>query len=458
MKKGFKKVLGMAACLLMFFAVGCSSDGDSSGKETGNNNTGSAGIYITVDGTIKCDFCEKEYQKKADVLACEHYKCSVCGTAYKTEEGPLSCVDHITVKFIDSTGVNSDVTQTVKSGSKVNVPDWNGDGFELSWESDNASYSDPAAVLECEGAVSVTFTAKYTTVYICDFCGQKYYSREESDSCGHYICQNENCEKHISGYATALEAENCGLKNGCPHYSVTCECGAVYSSDADKNACVHYTVSFTDPDGLNTASIQILKAGTRPVVPKWIKENYTLSWSSEVTDAAADVTYTAVWTELPKCSNCGEHYATEAAAGNCARIDGCPQFGKDNDWVAGDAALPSWLSGISGSATSDNKKVPYASKNYTRYVKIAKNTTITVTPGKTGNITLYIAANKDSTDVSKTASAVCNGVSAGSSYNLPAYNTTPSPYVVAVSEEMVGKPVLFKTSYETLWFAITLNE
>lgn len=464
MKKGLKKVFALTSVLLMIFAAGCSDDGESSGKTGGTGaggttaDNGMVGIDITIDGTIRCGFCGKEYQKMAAAEACEHYKCGICGTAYKSADGVLACADHVTVTFVDSSGSNENVVQTVKSGSKVNVPDWSVTGAELKWESDSENFADPAGVFEGEGSVSVTFTAKYIIVYSCEFCGKNYYVQEEAEGCVHYICNNEYCEKHESGYASREEADNCALKDGCPKYSVTCECGTVYLNDADKEACVHYTISFTDPDGTNEKVLQIVKEGKVPVVPAWTKTNYTLSWSAEIVAAAGDAEYTAVWTELPKCSNCGEHYATEAAAGNCEKQDGCPQFGKVNVWVAGDA-LPSWLSGISGSATSDSKKVPYAAKNYTNYMKIVKNTAITVTPVKTGNITLYLAANKDSTSADKIASAEFNGAALGSSYNLPAYKASnPAPYVIAVTEEMVGKPVVFKTSYETLWFAITLNE
>lgn len=460
MKKGFKKVLRGAACLLMIFAAGCSSDGGSSGKGSvaGDSENGTVGISVTVDGTIKCNFCGKEYQKKAEALACQHYRCDVCDSAYKSAEEVLTCTDHITVTFVDSAGVNDDVSQTVKSGNTVNVPDWSVAGKELTWESNNDAYSDPTAVLECEGSVSVTFTSKYTTIYTCGFCGKTYYAQNEADDCVHYICQNEDCEKHISGYATEVEADSCSLKDGCPAYTVTCECGTVYSTDAEKEACVHYTISFTDPDGTNEKVSQIVKEGKVPVVPAWTKTNYSLSWSAEIVAAAGDTEYTAVWTELPKCPNCGEHYATEAAAGNCEKQDGCPQFGKVNVWVAGDA-LPSWLSGISGSATSDKEKVPYDAKKYEKYLKIKKDIAITVTPVMEGNITVYIASNKGSPDASKTASAKFNGAAVGSAYQLPAYSAVnPDPFVIPVTEEMVGKPVVITTTSEALWFAITLNE
>lgn len=316
MKKGLKKVLRGAACLLMIFAAGCSSDGGSSGKGSvaGDSENGTVGISVTVDGTIKCNFCGKEYQKKAEALACQHYRCNVCDSAYKSAEEVLTCTDHITVTFADSEGV--------------------------------------------------------------------------------------------------YEAEP-----------------------------------------------QIIKAGVNPVVPSWTKENFTLSWSSEITAATENVTYTAIWTELPKCSNCGEHYATETAAANCAKIDGCPQFGKDNDWVAGDASPAAWLTGMTGTVSSDKRKVPYAAKNYKEYLKIKRDIAITVTPVMEGNITVYIAANKDSTDSNKTASATFNGAAVGSAYQLPAYNAVnPDPFVIPVTEEMVGKPVVITTSYEALWFAITLNE
>ena len=461
MKKGFKKVLRGAACLLMIFAAGCSSDGGSSGKGSvaEDSENGTVGISVTVDGTIKCNFCGKEYQKKAEALACQHYRCNVCDSAYKSEEETLTCTDHITVTFVDSAGANDDVSQTVKSGSTVNVPDWSVAGKELAWESNNDAYSNPAAVLECEGSVSVTFTAKYTTIYTCGFCGKTYYAQNEADNCVHYICQNEDCEKHNSGYATKAEADSCSLKDGCPAYTVTCECGTVYSTDAEKESCVHYTITFADSEGVYEAEPQIIKAGVNPVVPSWTKENFTLSWSSEITAATENVTYTAIWTELPKCSNCGEHYATETAAANCAKIEGCPQFGKDNDWVAGDASPAAWLTGMTGTVSSDKNKVPYAAKNYKKYLKIKRDIAITVTPVMEGNITVYIAANKDSTDSTKTASAIFNGAAVGSAYQLPAYNAVnPDPFVIPVTEEMVGKPVVITTSYEALWFAITLNE
>lgn len=58
-----------------------------------------------------------------------------------------------------------------------------------------------------------------------------------------------------------------------------------------------------------------------------------MSWASSVegitadTEITQDVTFTANWTEKPKCSNCGTHYDTEEEAENCSKEEGCPQYG-----------------------------------------------------------------------------------------------------------------------------------
>lgn len=97
---------------------------------------------------------------------------------------------------------------------------------------------------------------------------------------------------------------------------------------------VAYTVTFKDDSGENKDDLQTVESGNKASAPSWSRENYTLAWSSSVdglsVDSAitSDVTFIAIWTEKPKCSNCGTHYDTEELAAACAVKEGCPNYGK----------------------------------------------------------------------------------------------------------------------------------
>lgn len=99
-----------------------------------------------------------------------------------------------------------------------------------------------------------------------------------------------------------------------------------------------YTVIFNDTaeEGY-TARESVKKTveyGDTVAAPEWTRDGYSLTWTSSVdgvtvnSDITADVTFTTVWTEKPKCSNCGTHYDTEEEAKACSKQSGCPNYGK----------------------------------------------------------------------------------------------------------------------------------
>ncbi len=166
-----------------------------------------------------------------------------------------------------------------------------------------------------------------------------------------------------------------------------------------------YTVTFVDSDGTNTEETQSVYTGEKANVPDWTKENYVLSWTSSVegltTDSAitADVTFTANWTEKPKCSNCGTHYDTETEAENCSKEEGCPKYG---------ALTTITFSGTkTASASSDNETITvsmtgniksgvtltYNGVTYDPIIKMESSTVVTISgaAGKTVKVVCDVA-------------------------------------------------------------------
>lgn len=433
MKKGFVKTAGILAAIMMLFAAGCSTD-SSSGSSDGSkpvgsdSTTGTIGITVNVDGSISCAFCKKVYQKKADAEACEHYKCSTCGSGYATEEEKAACTEHVTIQFVDSTGVNETLTYTIKSGNSVSAPDWKVEGSDTIWTSDKEGYD-----IDSESFTdSVIFTASWKTFVECPECGEHCADAEAAeahaladktcDECG-AVCESKTAaEAHALADKTCVECKtvceskaaaeahaaadkictSCGKAyehkagaDACEHYKCT-GCGTVYMSQAELDACVHVTVTFKDSEyeGSKEAVVKTIKSGTTTTAPVWTRENYTLAWDSEIaSEITVNTTYTAVWTELPKCDNCGTHYATQSAADNCGKQEGCPKYGALTTITfsgskAASAVCDSPAVTVELSGNISTNKVTYNGKEYSPILKLETSTSIKLTGVAGKKITL----------------------------------------------------------------------
>ncbi len=329
-----------------------SGDSSSSGSSS-ETESGSVSVTVTIDGSVSCTKCGKTYELKSQAESCEHYKCETCGTAYYSQAELDACTSHVTVIFKDSDGgTNETVTKVIKSGTTVIAPDWTKEGFTLSWLTESESeydFDDPLSVADGESETTVTFTAKWTTTYTVTFKDESGTNADETAA----VISGETVEtvpewtrEHYSltGWTSSVE----GLTtDSAITENVTFT--AVWTEDSK------YTVTFVDSDGTNTEETQSVYTGEKANVPDWTKENYVLSWTSSVegltTDSAitADVTFTANWTEKPKCSNCGTHYDTETEAENCSKEEGCPKYG---------ALTTITFSGTkTASASSDNETI-----------------------------------------------------------------------------------------------------
>lgn len=243
---------------------GSGTEGGSTGGNTESGSTaetGSVSAVVNADGSISCGKCGKIYNFTEQAKNCEHYKCATCGSVYYSQSEVDSCTSHVTVIFKDSgENGNESVTMVIKSGSTVIPPSWEKENFALTWIDENGKEADFDDLI----------------------------SLSEGET-----------EKTVTFTAK---------------WETT------------------YTVTFKDESGTNAdVTVDVISGEVVGSVPEWTREHFTFAgWTSSVsgltTDSVikGDVTFTANWTELPKCTNCGTHYATSEEAASCAKTVDCP--------------------------------------------------------------------------------------------------------------------------------------
>lgn len=414
-----------------------SGTGSSEGGSTGGNTesgstteTGSVSAVVTADGSISCGKCGKIYNFTEQAKNCEHYKCATCGSVYYSQSEFDSCTSHVTVTFKDSDeNGNESVTMVIKSGSTVVPPRWEKENFALTWIDGNgreADFDDSISLSEGETEKTVIFTAKWETTYTVTFKDESGTNADVTvDVISGEVVESvpEWTREHFTfaGWTSSVE-------------DLTTD--SVITSDVTFTAKwtedAKYTVKFVDSDGVNAEVTQTVYNGEKANVPTWTKENYSLSWTSSVegltTDSAitGDVTFTANWTEKPKCTNCGTHYATEDAVNNCGKQEGCPKYG---------ALTTITFSGTkTASASSDNDAIAvsitgniksgttivYNDVTYNPVVKMEKSTVITISgaAGKTIKV-VCDAAKAIKYNGSKKVSAVADGTAYVATFTAP---------------------------------------
>lgn len=311
-----------------------STEGGSTGGNTESGSTAEAGsvsAVVNADGSISCGKCGKIYNFTEQVKNCEHYKCATCGSVYCSQSEVDSCTSHVTVIFKDSgENGNESVTMVIKSGSTVIPPSWEKENFALTWIDENgkeADFDDLISLSEGETEKTVTFTAKWETTYTVTF-------KDESGTNADVTVDVISGE--VVGSVPEWTREHftfAGWTSSVAGLTTDSAITGDVTFTANWTEDAKYTVKFVDSDGVNGEDTQTVYNGEKANVPAWTKENFRLSWTSSVEgltiDSAitGDVTFTANWTELPKCTNCGTHYATEDAANNCGKQDGCPKYG-----------------------------------------------------------------------------------------------------------------------------------
>ena len=286
---------------------------------------------VNADGSISCGKCGKIYNFTEQAKNCEHYKCATCGSVYYSQSEIDSCTSHVTVIFKDGgENGNESVTMVIKSGSTVVPPSWEKENFALTWIDGNgkeADFDDLISLSEGETEKTVTFTAKWETTYTVTF-------KDESGTNADVTVDVISGE--VVGSVPEWTREHftfAGWTSSVAGLTTDSAITGDVTFTANWTEDAKYTVKFVDSEGANAEDTQTVYNGEKANVPTWTKENYTLSWTSSVAgltiDSAitGDVTFTANWTELPKCTNCGTHYATEDAANNCGKQEGCPKYG-----------------------------------------------------------------------------------------------------------------------------------
>ena len=412
---------------------GSGTEGGSTGGNTESGSTaetGSVSAVVNADGSISCGKCGKIYNFTEQVKNCEHYKCATCGSVYYSQSEVDSCTSHVTVIFKDSDeNGNESVTMVIKSGSTVIPPSWEKENFALTWIDENgkeADFDNSISLSEGETEKTVTFTAKWETTYTVTF-------KDESGTNADVTVDVISGE--VVGSVPEWTREHFTLA-GWTSSVAGLTTDSVITGDvtftANWTEDAKYTVKFVDSDGVNAEDTQTVYNGEKANLPAWTKENYSLSWTSSVEgltiDSAitGDVTFTANWTELPKCTNCGTHYATEDAANNCGKQEGCPKYG---------ALTTITFSGTkTASASSDNDAIAvsitgniksgativYNDVTYNPVVKMESLTVITISgaAGKTIKV-VCDAAKVIKYNASTKVSAVADGTAYVATFTAP---------------------------------------
>ena len=312
---------------------GSGSEGGSTGGNTESGSTaetGSVSAVVNADGSISCGKCGKIYNFTEQAKNCEHYKCATCGSVYYSQSEVDSCASHVTVIFKDSDeNGNESVTMVIKSGSTVIPPSWEKENFALTWIDENgkeADFDNSISLSEGETEKTVTFTAKWETTCTVTF-------KDESGTNADVTVDVISGE--VVGSVPEWTREHftfAGWTSSVAGLTTDSEITGDVTFTAKWTEDAKYTVKFVDSDGANAEDTQTVYNGEKANVPTWTKENYRLSWTSSVDgltiDSAitGDVTFTANWTELPKCTNCGTHYATAEDVEKCAVKSGCKGF------------------------------------------------------------------------------------------------------------------------------------
>ena len=205
-----------------------------------------------------------------------------------------------------------------------------------------------SAVVNADGSISCgkcgkiynfTEQAKNCEHYKCATCGSVYYSQSEVDSCTSHVTvifkdigENGNESVTMVIKSGSIVIPPSWEKDG---YKLTWESNvagvtvdSAITSDVIFAAKWSKTVkaTFIDSDGTNENVVVEIEAGSSAEgsAPSWTKDNFTLSWTPDFTEIEIDTEYTSVWNELPKCSVCGKHYATQEEATSCAKTVDCP--------------------------------------------------------------------------------------------------------------------------------------
>ena len=390
-----------------------SGSGSTEGGSTGGNTesgstaeTGSVSAVVNADGSISCGKCGKIYNFTEQVKNCEHYKCATCGSVYYSQSEVDSCTSHVTVIFKDSgENGNESVTMVIKSGSTVIPPSWEKENFALTWIDENGKetdFDDLISLSEGETEKTVTFTAKWETTYTVTF-------KDESGTNADVTVDVISGE--VVGSVPEWTREHftfAGWTSSVSGLTTDSVITGDVTFTANWTEDAKYTVKFVDSDGVNAEDTQTVYNGEKANLPAWTKENYSLSWTSSVEgltiDSAitGDVTFTANWTELPKCTNCGTHYATADAANNCGKQEGCPKYG---------ALTTITFSGTkTATVSSDNDAITavvignvtktdyvYNGEKYNPLLKMESSTSLKVTGVKNKKITIITCGYKTAT-------------------------------------------------------------
>ena len=386
-----------------------STEGGSTGGNTESGSTaetGSVSAVVNADGSISCGKCGKIYNFTEQVKNCEHYKCATCGSVYYSQSEVDSCTSHVTVIFKDSgENGNESVTMVIKSGSTVIPPSWEKENFALTWIDENgkeADFDDLISLSEGETEKTVTFTAKWETTYTVTF-------KDESGTNADVTVDVISGE--VVGSVPEWTREHftfAGWTSSVASLTTDSAITGDVTFTAKWTEDAKYTVKFVDSEGTNAEDTQTVYNGEKANVPTWTKENYRLSWTSSVDGLTidsvitGDVTFTANWTELPKCTNCGTHYATEDAANNCGKQDGCPKYG---------ALTTITFSGTkTATVSSDNDAITavvignvtktdyvYNGEKYNPLLKMESSTSLKLTGVKNKKITIITCGYKTAT-------------------------------------------------------------
>ena len=309
--------------------------------------TGTVSITVSVDGTYKCANCghghdTKEAAENCDLKpGCPKYQYTV--------------TFEYTAKDENDTTENASSTIKVVNGEKIpasEIPSWAKDeeNYDFSWTNEDGLTIDSAITDD------TTFTAQWTHYYTVTFVDTVAGTGDDAIAAE----KKETQKVYTAGEATATLPEfaskttdysltwTSSVEGLTPESTITND--VIFTAVWTENT--YYIVTYKDAEGgeNETTTEKVYEGETPAQVPAWTKEHYTLDWTASVdgltttSEITQDVTFTAVWTELPKYTVTFVDSAIIVDDETTINAEKDEDLDEQTIYEGGYAELPSWAS------------------------------------------------------------------------------------------------------------------
>lgn len=213
---------------------------------------------------------------------------------------------YFTITFVDSEATGGDETiaavenveKEVFENEKTTAPEWEKDGYTLSWT--------PAFDSNVEITSNATYTALWTprTKYTVTYKDSAAFEGDAVNADEAETVYEGDIPEKVPSWVK--EHYNLSWESSVDGVAVNSEITEDVTFTAKWQEYEKFTVTFKDADGgTNADDVQSVYINEKAVVPSWVKEGYILTWTSSVAGLTATsaitatVTFTAVWTEIP---------------------------------------------------------------------------------------------------------------------------------------------------------------